>query len=63
MALINGTMHVSFGPKDGHVEHLAFNNVKVRWEFDRFSQTFKALVKKSKVRGQWENFGTIPGQV
>ncbi|MCK0188665.1 DUF1080 domain-containing protein [Arenibacter sp. F20364] len=43
--------------KDGHVEHW-LNNVKVV-EFDRFSQTFKALVEKSKYE-KWENFGVIP---
>ena len=43
--------------RDGHVEHW-LNNVKVV-EFDRFSQTFKALVEKSKYE-KWENFGRIP---
>ena len=43
--------------RGGHVEHW-LNNVKVV-EYDRFSQTFKALVEKSKYE-KWENFGTIP---
>jgi hypothetical protein len=28
-------------------------------EFDRFSQTFKALVEKSKYE-KWDNFGSLP---
>jgi len=43
--------------KGGHVEHW-LNQVKVV-EFDRFSQTFGALVEKSKYE-KWENFGRIP---
>jgi len=43
--------------KDGKVEHW-LNHVKVV-EFDRFSQTFKALVEKSKYE-KWENFGRLP---
>ncbi len=43
--------------KGGHVEHW-LNQVKVV-EYDRFSQTFKALVEKSKYE-KWENFGRIP---
>ncbi len=40
----------------GHVEHW-LNNIKVV-EFDRFSQTFGALVEKSKY-AKWENFGRL----
>jgi len=43
--------------RNGHVEHW-LNHVKVV-EFDRFSQTFKALVEKSKYE-KWENFGRLP---
>ncbi|MFK5974371.1 MAG: DUF1080 domain-containing protein [Flavobacteriaceae bacterium] len=43
--------------KDGHVEHW-LNQIKVV-EFDRFSQTFKALVEKSKYE-KWKDFGRIP---
>ena len=40
--------------KGGKVEHW-LNHVKVV-EYDRFSQTFKALVEKSKYE-KWDNFG------
>ncbi len=43
--------------RNGHVEHW-LNHVKVV-EFDRFSQTFKALVEKSKYE-KWDNFGRLP---
>lgn len=43
--------------KDGKVEHW-LNHVKVV-EFDRFSQTFEALVEKSKYE-KWDNFGRQP---
>lgn len=43
--------------RDGMVEHW-LNHVKVV-SFDRFSQSFKALVEKSKYEN-WENFGQIP---
>jgi len=43
--------------RNGHVEHW-LNHVKVV-EFDRFSQTFKALVEKSKYE-KWKNFGRLP---
>ena len=43
--------------KNGTVEHW-LNHVKVV-SFDRFSQTFKALVEKSKYE-QWEQFGRQP---
>ena len=41
---------------DGHVEHW-LNNVKVV-QFDRFSQTFAALVEKSKY-AKWPDFGRL----
>ena len=43
--------------RDGQVEHW-LNHVKVV-SFDRWSQTFKALVEKSKYE-QWEGFGQAP---
>jgi hypothetical protein len=43
--------------RNGHVEHW-LNHVKVV-SFDRFSQTFKALVEKSKYE-KWEDFGRLP---
>ena len=43
--------------RNGHVEHW-LNHVKVV-EFDRFSQSFKALVEKSKYE-KWDNFGRLP---
>jgi len=43
--------------RGGHVEHW-LNHVKVV-EFDRFSQTFGALVEKSKYE-KFKNFGRIP---
>lgn len=42
--------------KGGHVQHW-LNNVKVV-EYNRFSQTFAALVEKSKY-AKWENFGRL----
>ncbi len=43
--------------RGGKVEHW-LNHVKVV-SFDRFSQTFKALVEKSKYE-KWDNFGRLP---
>jgi len=43
--------------RDGKVEHW-LNHVKVV-EFDRFSQTFQALVEKSKYE-KWDQFGRWP---
>ncbi len=43
--------------KGGHVEHW-LNQIKVV-EYDRFSQTFKALIEKSKYE-KWKNFGRLP---
>lgn len=43
--------------RGSHVQHW-LNHVKVV-EYNRHSQTFRALVEKSKYE-QWENFGTLP---
>ena len=49
--------HVRILSKGGRVEHW-LNNEKVV-EYDRFSQTFSALVAYSKY-AKWENFGRLP---
>jgi len=49
--------HARILVKGGHVEHW-LNGVKVV-EYDRHSQAFRALIKKSKY-AKYENFGQIP---